>query len=303
MLLPVMVLWVNLHGSFMVGLILPAAFLAEALLDRGADQRAIARRWGGFMLGAWAVALLNPALLGGVLFPLHHLGMASLVHIGEWRPTDFSTPQPLEVIILGALALGLSGRLRLPPVRLLILLGLIHGALAHARHEQLLGIVGALVLAEPIGAALGRSGAAPLVARWVLPVGLAAAVLALPIRMALPLSPERTNAAFAAVLRQVPQALRQQPVLNAYGLGGGLIFQGVRPFIDSRADLYGDAFLSRYTRIVAPERAALEQALAEYGIAWTVFRTGDPVVDLLDREPGWRRLLTADGIVIHVRAP
>lgn len=300
-LLPVMALWVNLHGSFMIGLLLPAAFLLEALLDPGADRRRVTLHWGGFMLGAWAAALLNPALLGGVLFPLHQLGMASLARIGEWRPTDFGSPQPLEVVILAGLALGLSGKLRLPPVRLLILLGLVHGALAHARHEQLLGIVGALVLAEPIGAALGRGGTAPFAARWAVPAGLLVAMLALPIRMALPLPPERTGAAFAEVLRQVPAALRQQPVLNAYSLGGSLIFQGVRPFIDSRADLYGDAFLARYGRFAAGDHAALEQALTEYGIAWTVFHAGDPVVGVLDHEPGWRRVVTADGIVIHAR--
>ncbi len=41
-LLPLMVLWVNLHGSFMLGLLLSGAFMIEALFDPGADrQRAL----------------------------------------------------------------------------------------------------------------------------------------------------------------------------------------------------------------------------------------------------------------------
>ncbi len=61
-------------------------------------------------------------------------------------------------MILGGLALGLSGKVRLPPMRLLMLLGLIHGALSHARNEQLLGLLGMLILAEPLGASLARGG-------------------------------------------------------------------------------------------------------------------------------------------------
>ena len=77
-LLPVMLLWVNLHGSFILGLLLPLPFLLEALLDKGADAKRVLRPWALFLLGAWAIALANPEGLGGVLFPFRHIGMASL---------------------------------------------------------------------------------------------------------------------------------------------------------------------------------------------------------------------------------
>jgi hypothetical protein len=235
------------------------------------------------------------------LFPIHMLGMRSLAWIGEWEPTDFSRIQPLELMILAGFSLGLSGKVRLPPVRLLILLGLIHAALSHARNEQLLGMVGVLILAEPLGASLGRGRAAILDPRWTRFAAGAAmiAISALATRLVLPLGPERTGAAFAATLAQVPEALRAKPVLNDYGLGGQLIFEGVHPFIDSRADLYGDAFLSRYRQIAAPEQDALDRALSDYRIAWTIFPSGHRIISALDRMPGWRRLIDADGVVIH----
>ena len=121
------------------------------------------------------------------------------------------------------------------------------------------------------------------------------------VRIALPLGPERTGAAFASTLDHVPEALRSQPVLNDYSLGGQLIFQGVRPFIDSRADLYGDAFLARYRRITEPDRHALEAALSEYAIRWTIFPSGQRIIPVLDSLPGWRRLIEINGRVIHVR--
>ncbi len=121
-------------------------------------------------------------------------------------------------------------------------------------------------------------------------------------RIALPLSPERSGAAFAATLNRVPQSLLSRPVLNEYGIGGQLIFNGVRPFIDGRADLYGDAFLTSYHRMIAPNRAELEHTLSQYGIAWTIFPSNHPIVQVLDQERGWRRLVEGNGIVIHERA-
>ncbi len=70
-LLPVMLLWVNLHGSFMLGLLLPGAFMIEAAARlRDADHHRVFMSWAGFILAAWAVALLNPDFLAGVLFPI-----------------------------------------------------------------------------------------------------------------------------------------------------------------------------------------------------------------------------------------
>ncbi len=302
-LLPVMVLWVNLHGSFILGLLLACAFMIEALLDPGARHHRVFVSWAKFIIAASSVALINPDFVAGILFPIHLIGMKSLAWIGEWQPTDFSRFQPLEIIILGGLALGFTGKVALPPIRLLMFLGLIYGALSHARNEQLLGIVGALILAEPVGASLARGRAEALGVAWQwLSAGAALiAVAALAVRISLPLSPEQTGVAFAATLDAVPPSLRAQPVLNEYGLGGKLIFNGVRPFIDSRADLYGDTFLTRYYRIASPDLAELKRALSEYHIAWTIFPSDHPIVPVMDEMPGWRRLVDMDGIVIHAR--
>ena len=92
-----------------------------------------------------------------------------------------------------------------------------------------------------------------------------------------------------------------EPVLNDYSFGGYLIWAGVRPFIDGRADMYGDDFLGRYARITAPEPEALDGTLQRYGIAWTIFPPGQRVTAMMDREPGWRRLYADKFAVVHVR--
>jgi hypothetical protein len=300
-LLPIMALWVNLHGSFMLGLLLPGVFMIEALFDPDADRGKIIFAWGKFIVAAWITALLNPDFISGVLFPIHLVGMSSLSWIGEWAPAEFGGLQPLEVTLLAGLALGLSGKVSLPPIRLLMLLGLVHGALSHGRNEQLLGLIGALILAEPLGRRFAREDVeTPGAARAMAAGAALVSVLAVAARFALPLDPVHTGEAFAATLDHVPPSLRDRPVLNDYSLGGLLIFNRVRPFVDSRADLYGDAFLTQYQKTIA-SRAAFEKAVADYGIAWTIFQSNRSIVHILDEEPGWRRLVETDGVVIHVR--
>lgn len=303
-LLPVMVVWVNLHGSFMTGLLLPLAFLAEAAWEAGPDWRQPVRAWTLFTLAAWACASLNPDTVEGVLFPFRLLGMANLGWIGEWQPADFSAFHPLELTILLLLGAGLLGWLTVPPFRLLMLLGLIHMALAHWRHGQLVGLIGALLLAETIGR-LAPPEAAPRRFRAGGTAGVAAGLAALALlavagRFAVPLD-QKPGAGVFAVLDGLPASLRARPVLNDYGFGAYLIAHGERPFIDSRADLYGDAFLGRFRAITERGDGALETALREFGIAWTVFPPDAPVLSRLDRQPGWRRLIDGPAAVVHAR--
>ncbi len=90
-------------------------------------------------------------------------------------------------------------------------------------------------------------------------------------------------------------------MLNDYAFGGYLIFSGIAPFIDGRAELYGDAFIKRYVEAMLVESDQLPQLLAEHGITWTLIDPNRPAVFLLDHLPGWRRLYTDDIAVVHVR--
>ena len=90
-------------------------------------------------------------------------------------------------------------------------------------------------------------------------------------------------------------------MLNQYDFGGYLIWSHVRPFIDARADMYGDAMLSLYGKLVAGDPATVESALTRYAVAWTIFAPDAGIVATLDRAPGWRRLYADAYAVVHVR--
>jgi hypothetical protein len=126
-------------------------------------------------------------------------------------------------------------------------------------------------------------------------IGLAA------LRFASPLVRGDDAVSPVAALSDVPAALRAAPVLNDYSFGGYLIFAGVRPFIDSRAELYGEAALKRYAALIRPDARALDAAIRLYGIRWSILSPNSPMVAELDARPGWRRVHSDRFAVVHIR--
>ena len=295
-LLPVMVLWANLHGGFMFGLALALFLTAEAMLAPG--TRALeARRWGGFSFLAAAAALVTPNGVAGFFEPFRLIAMPALqASFGEWQSLDFQTFQPLEIWLLGIVALGFATGVRLPLSRLLLLLGLCHMALAHIRHAELLGLVGPLAIAASLGtqiadrirsmptSTLGRAAG-----RLVLPatrpaVGL---ILALGLAAGSPLllrpleradDPVTPSSALAAAARLGLEG----PVFNSEGFGGYLTFRGIPTFIDGRAELYGNAFLDGYLMAERGDEPTLSQLLDRYGVTWTLLKPQHGAVSRLD---------------------
>jgi hypothetical protein len=305
-LLPVMTLWANLHGGFAFGLALVLVFGLEAMIAGSQPRWRTARAWGGFFVAAVAAALLTPYGFHGLVFPLQLLGLTHLAEIGEWRSMDFSRLQPLEVALLVLLYVCLSRGVRISRVRLLLLLGLLYMALRHTRHQMLVGVVAPLLLAEPLARALCQKPLRNLtesrraaMARALAVLTVLAALTGFRLAHAAALRDGPTSPISA--LAQVPPAQRAQPVFNDYAFGGLLMLEGIKPFIDARAELYHDDFLGAYLEMMHPDRAALEEAFRRYGITWTILATGSPAVAVLDMLPGWRRVYADRFAVIHIR--
>ena len=307
-LVPLMTLWANLHGSFPVGVLLAAGLAAEGVLAAPAATRPrVARAWGGFVSASVFAACLTPNLLSGLIHPLRIIAMAATLRAtDEWRSPDFQQLQPVEIWLAAALGLALARGIRLPPVRILLLLGLLHAGLQHSRNQILLGLIGPLIVAPALAVVLARrdDGIAAIEQRIAGPVrvgALIAAVAASALFIRHPLSRSDDVVTPRAALEHLPPALAAAPVLNNYDFGGYLIFRGLRPYIDGRADMYGDAFMADYLDLLL-RRDKLERALHDHAIAWTLFKPGDDVVAQLDAQPGWRRLYADAVAVVHVRS-
>jgi hypothetical protein len=305
----IIVLWANLHGGYMLALALAALLGGEALLDAPDRPRFMAalRGWGGFLAVALVAALMTPNGLAGLTLPLDLMQSSfAMSMIGEWKSPDFQILQPLELwLLLGLLGI-LSFGLRLPIARIIILFVLLHLGLAHQRFAEILGLIAPLLIAPALAAQLGTAGNPHLqafagaLAKPASPrsVALAALVVAVLGAAFTRVGIDNQDHRFAptAAIAFVQQQHVAGPVLNDYEFGGYLIFSGIAPFVDGRADMYGDAFLRRQADV-----AALPELLDQYRIAWTLLERHDPRVALLDHLPGWQRIYGDDIAVIHRR--
>jgi hypothetical protein len=303
-LAPIMAVWANLHGSYVIGLVIAAAFGLEALIEAPKTGRLlVVRKWGAFGLLSGLMAIITPHGMAGVLYPFQVLGMTSLPFIDEWKSVDFSHFGSVEFALLAALGLGFFWGVKVPLVRLALLLLLLHMTLQHSRQALVLAVVGPLLLAEPFARAtaspaskkLSRQQTAGLVAILsALLVGVASLQLHRPVvRHDAPAAP-------VTALSSVPEQVRGQPVFNDYPFGGWLILNDVSPFIDGRADMYGDALVSDYVAATRGDLQVFERLRVRYGLRWTILNTGSPLAAALDTVPGWRRVHADQTAVVHV---
>ena len=316
-LLPVMILWCNLHGGFVVGLLLAAVLALEAMVQapRGARYRTAAK-WSPFLVLAGLSTLASPNGIDVLLLPFKMFRMNfALSSISEWRAADFARLDPLELWIALAILSGLALGIRLPLSRVLMLLLLLWMALTHVRNEELLGIIAPLLIAAPLAAQLSppAGGVSPIRAsrHRISSALLGIAALATLIvcgffvtAWALDrggLAPRQDVAPVAAVEAAGPAGFDGH-VFNSVRFGGYLMFRGIPTFVDGRADLFGDAFLERYVTASNAVGGLLPVLLDEYAVTWTLLEPASPAVSLLDHLPGWKRVYADRYAVIHRRA-
>ena len=292
-----MVVWANLHGSFVMGLLIAAAFGLEALLS-DPDKAKTVRQWGLFGIACAVAIFINANGVRGVLHPLTIANLAMLPLIDEWKPSNPAVT-PFFFAMLGlVLIVIVVKRPRLHPVRWL-LLGLLLGlAMWQVRHQAVLAIVAAMIL--PTGFATDAARTADR-GKIAFAVAGAIAVMAA-VRAAMPLSPPYTETNPSKLIAAVPPELRREPVLNGYVMGGPLILSGIRPYVDGRGDMYGDELVVGYKRITDGDAAALGKAVDRWNIRWAILPNRYlKLIALLDRSPEWRRIYKDEVGVIYVR--
>jgi hypothetical protein len=298
----VLVLWANLHGSFVFGALVAAPLALEALAENWRDPWPVVRGWGLFALACLAAVLVTPNGVEALIYPFQIMTMKTLNGIVEWLPPDFRTMSTFQAALLFTLLVCLCRGVKVPFFRALLVLFILHMSLQHRRHELVLALIAPLFLAEPIGRSFGRDRPRPGPAPWlaggvfVLGVLIMAGVRAHdPVRR-----PDAVNTPKTA-LAHVPAAIQARPVLNTYSFGGYLVYRGVRPFIDGRADMYGDDFFNRDIRLMRGDAAEFDKAVGQYGLAWTILSPREPLARLMDAKPSWTRLYRDRWAVVHVR--
>jgi hypothetical protein len=307
-LLPLIALWANLHGGFVLGLMLVAPIALDAVVSAdAASRKSLALRWAVFGLAALVAACCTPYGWNSMLAAKKILTLGAILPlVTEWRPVDFGSLGTFEICLLLGIGFALLRGIQLPPTRILLLLGLLHMALFQSRAAEILALLAPLVLAVPLAKQIGGAGVSnPSAApppRGLLFAGVAIVLMA-------------GTVAYASVTRFEPDA-RQSPVaavatlkkmnftrvFNDYDFGGYLIANGVAPFIDGRAEIYGEKFVVDHDAAIGlKEPEALFRLLDEYKIEATLMRTQSAATKLLDHIDGWQKVYADDIATIHVR--
>ena len=321
-LLLAMLAWANLHGGFTLGILMAGAFALDALVSArdAAERKALFFGWLKFGVASVLVACITPYGPESILVTVRIFSLGdALSSIAEWKPPNFQNQPMQELILLIALYLALSRGVKLPLVRLLIVLGLTHLFLRYARNAELLATFLPLVIAPVLARqfpslrpdAVSDSALMRRVTALARPAGSGAIAAALALAIAFAAGMIRF-AGITPPAQVVPQAaldyahdngLLKGRVFNSWNYGGPLIHAGISTFIDGRGELYGGYFITRYSHLTGARGSeSLEKTLGEYKIEWTLLDKDWPANKLLEQLPGWRQAYSDEQVTIFVRA-
>jgi hypothetical protein len=279
-LLPVMLLWANLSASFVIGLGLVFALAAEAVvMAQGSRLRAL-RAWGLFAACSLGLSLVTPTGAPGLVHAVRAL----------MAPAPIDSVWPLLVALPAASVLLPQRKMLL---RVVFLAGLFVLALTSALGRLFFAAAAPLLAIGP------TKGEEPLPFRLRPLAALVILVIAATgLRLLVPVIRADDHASPGAALAHVPTPLRRQAVLNEVGFGGFLIFNDVKPFIDSRP-LYSPSFRARAAGLADPN--LLTNTLTRYHIRWTILSPANPAAAAMDGIAGWHRLYRDQWAVVHVK--
>lgn len=324
-----MLVWVNSHGSMVIGFLMLGIWLADELgqaawrrlaQDTGSDLRRLGPPVLALSMTAVA-ALANPRGIGIVGYVSGLSGNPIIrTLVPEWAPPGFDSRQGalfLIALLLCSVLLAVSPR---RPSLYQVLTFLAFGALALATKRGIVwfGMAMAPVVAQHLAALAAawwpERSSAPgrvVVNYAVAVILLAGVVLALPwFKGVLPLpafkrevvSPDTPVVATEYLLaEQLPG-----PLFNELGFGSYLIW-AAHPaypvFVDPRLELY-PAPLWRDYLLISAGAPGWQEALDRYGANTLLVSpsTQAGLVTEADRSQAWRRVYQDPGAVIFVRA-
>lgn len=321
---PLMLLWVNLHAEYALGIALLGLFLAgdalEVALGTETWAQATPRLRKLAMVAAICVALapLNPNGLRMYSYPFQTLhSRAMQQYIAEWASPNFHQGRYLAILLMmlaTLVGLGLMPR-RVRPRDVLLLLVMTAAALRSVRHIPIYVLVAAPILSRLAQSFVESRGQAWLDSartrafpgKTLVNASLLAAVAVFVVARVSYVArhqgeTEAENFPAAAVAFMETQR-PPGPILNHYNWGGYFIWKlypEYRVYIDGRADVYGDAFMDQFAKTYYLT-GDWRQELERWQIRTVILPPAAPLVTVLRVEPGWKQAYEDSQAVVLVR--
>lgn len=322
LLIPLVAIWTNLHGGFVVLLVCLGLLVFGCALERRHSRaRWVAvRRYSGLLAGCSAATLCNPyglQLHSHIWSYLRADWIRNLVQ--EFQAPTFRNEGQMQFELLLMAGLIVAGVLilRRKAVEPLWLIFLAHSSLTSVRHAPLFAVVAAPLVAlelsrlwrtrpmpaktKPIGRILFELGEdlRPAFRRstvWAMAGVVALAVLGKPLVWPV----DFPNEAFpTGLIHRHQDLLSHGRVFTTDQWADYLIYSfypGQRVFIDGRSDFYGEALGREYLSLLEGSYRT-EHVMQERGFDVLLLPVESSLAELVKRQSGWR-IVEDDGRAI-----
>jgi hypothetical protein len=311
-LLPLQILWVNIHSSFILGILIVWAYAAGMLIDELREKGFTYKVPHGLKRLMYVsillpvVSLINPYGWKLVVFPFVHQAegnVEALRHIAEWTRASLSEllfylyPDPVDyfafkVLLFGAIVLIIMNLRYLKVRDVFLLSGAFYMAATHIRWVPLFAYVAAPVLASNMARYLDRLGREPRTLKtavWLLSIFLAAFLATnfffvkdrarYGIGIKTGLFPEGT-------VSFIKTEGIGGNIYNEYFYGGYLIHNDIKVFIDGRTPtVYSPYFFWKMRLVDITDR--WNRLVEEYDITAALVKIRGDFCEKLWKDEGW----------------
>jgi len=308
--------WINLHGSWVFGLVVMGIYIASGLVE-GQWGVVWAERWSPSQLrklllaftASVAALFANPYGYKAVLYPFDLLfrQKINLDNMGEWRSVDFHSGwgKLAMIMILGMLGAAWFSRKPWKLRDILLAVFAVWAALNHLRF-----LLFAAIILVPILAPRLRLLLAPYDAKkdkpW-LNLAITAVIVAI-IISSFPSAAGLQDHIDSLFPRDAVRFMQQRQIsgrlFNWYDYGGYIEFYApsIKTFTDGRTDIFVyNGILSDYIKINAIEQPV--ELLDKYKIDYVLFPVNHRVGYVLDHSPEWRTIYEDKVAKLFQRVP
>ena len=311
-LVPLMILWVNLHSGFALGLLLIAVYLAVLLFEGFASPvtlsgRAAIRKLFIVFLLALVSVMLNPNGARMYSYPFETLTSPAMQkYIQEWFSPDFHLVefQPFGLLLIALIGLSLWSRSRISATSILLVLIFGYASLRSARNIPIFVLVAVPVLTRQVAGIFRERGWLKDVASVVSAPRLSGLLNGVLVLLVLGIIGLRVDAVAdnqsrveqdnfpAGAVKFIQSERPARNLFNSYSWGGYLIWRlypEYRVYIDGRADVYGDAFIEDFLRIYRAEPGWSDR-LAERNVRLVLVEPDSPLALAIATNSDWSRV-------------
>ena len=327
---PIMLLWVNLHGGFIVGFILVGIYLIGNLVEMIISQGTQRQGWkeksvalSVTIVACLFVSLINPYGYDILLFPFRLISDKFIMDsVLEFKSPNFHEFMPFRYLLFLTIAILAVSKTRLNIIELLLLLLFTHMALYSARYITIFAIIAAPILvkqAESILSTISGSMSDSFKKRAnniavidasargnIWPIAGVVATCIFAANGTIGYQFDEGKKPVAAVEFVKREDLKGN-MFNNDEFGDYMIYAAwpkYKVFIDGRSDMYGAGRIKEYFK-VARMQPGWEKVIEKYNINWILYNADSPLSAFLAERKDWR-LIYADKVatifVKHISA-